>query len=117
MEIIDGVVNGIGRVTLLLSTTLGVTWVFYYLVDKILSALLKYSPSMWIMMEYAYHRKAFKQWVKDKERLKNPNVKPGPELTQCEQGRLDNVKPYEHEDRSDEELKLMSEFYKIDREN
>lgn len=39
-------------------------------VTKLLNYLGRTNGSIWIIVEYAFYRKQFKEWVKDKERIK-----------------------------------------------
>ena len=38
-------------------------------VTKLLNYLGRTNGSIWIIVEYAFYRKQFKEWVKDKERI------------------------------------------------
>ena len=38
-------------------------------VTKLLNYLGRINGSIWIIVEYAFYRKQFKEWVKDKERI------------------------------------------------
>lgn len=52
---------------------LGSVHIGTFLIEKITNQLAKVWPAMWYPVEYAYYRKHFREWVKDKKR--HPNVK------------------------------------------
>ena len=49
--------------------TIGVSIIAGYLYKKLLDELGKRFKSVWILFEFAYYKKDFKEWVKDKERI------------------------------------------------
>ena len=58
----------IGLVVFWLSAMIGSVISIGFLVKKILDELGRRFKIMWIMVEFSYYRKEFKEWVKDKKR-------------------------------------------------
>lgn len=63
----------IGSVIAILGGLLLFLLICYYMLRGIISLWGNISFNAWILVEYAYHRKAFKEWIKDKER--HPKMK------------------------------------------
>lgn len=60
----------IGMILIWISAILGAMLVFGFIVKLILNELGKHFSILWRMLEYVIYRKEFKEWVKDKERIK-----------------------------------------------
>ena len=60
----------IGLVVFWLSATIGSVLAIGFLGETLLNGLGRRFKTMWIMVEFAYYRKDFKEWVKDKKRHK-----------------------------------------------
>ncbi len=60
----------IGLVVFWLSATIGSVVVIGFLGKILLDELGRRFKTMWIMVEFAYYQKDFKEWVKDKKRHK-----------------------------------------------
>lgn len=58
----------IGLVVFLLSAIIGSVIAIGFLAKILLDELGRRFKTMWIMFEFAYYRKQFKEWVKDKKR-------------------------------------------------
>ena len=58
----------IGLVVFWLSAIIGSVLTVGFLAKLLLDELGRRFKTMWIMVEFAYYRKDFKKWVKDKKR-------------------------------------------------
>ena len=58
----------IGLVVFWLSAIIGSGVVVYFLGEIILNELGRRFKIFWVMIEFIYYKKDFKEWVKDKER-------------------------------------------------
>lgn len=70
--------NWIGFIVMYLSAFLGSAIAIAFIFKLILNVLGSKFYWMWIIIEYMYYRKDFKEWVSDKERhpfVKNKNTK------------------------------------------
>lgn len=61
----------IGLVVFWLFATIGSVVAIGFLGRILLDELGRRFNTMWIMVEFSYYRKDFKEWVKDKKRHKN----------------------------------------------
>lgn len=60
----------IGFAVLWLSVIYGVFTVVWWLLTTLLDELGKKFKVLWIMVEFAHYRTRFKEWIKDKDRIK-----------------------------------------------
>jgi CTP:phosphocholine cytidylyltransferase-like protein len=58
----------IGLSVFLLSATIGSVIIVGYLLKELLDYLGKKFKILWVMVEFAYYKKEFMEWVKDKKR-------------------------------------------------
>lgn len=65
---LDKVCYCIGATILFLCAGFATTKVIVWLFASLVNELSKNLKVMWVMLEFAYYRKEFKEWVKDKER-------------------------------------------------
>lgn len=66
----DLIYNWIGFIVFWLAAVFGMFLFVYYSVTRIYHSVGKKLNTLKVMLEYAYHRKKFKEWVKDKGRIK-----------------------------------------------
>lgn len=60
----------IGLIIVVLSAIIGSILIIGFLVKIIVNKLGRVFTSLWTIIEFIYYRKEFKDWVKDKERIK-----------------------------------------------
>lgn len=64
----EQIYSWIGLVVFWLSATIGSALAIGFLHKILLDKLGRKFKTMWIMVEFAYYRKEFREWVKDKKR-------------------------------------------------
>ena len=64
----EQIYNWIGLVVFWISATIGSIIAIGFLIRIILDKLGRRFKTLWIIVEFGYYRKSFKEWVKDKKR-------------------------------------------------
>lgn len=66
----ETIYHWIGFIIFWLSAIIGTLTCLGFLCIKLLNVLAEYKKTMWIVVEFAYYKQQFLEWVKDKERIK-----------------------------------------------
>jgi uncharacterized protein involved in cysteine biosynthesis len=61
----------IGFAVVWLSVLIGLLYIVGWLFEQIGNAIGRKYKALWIIFEFQFYKKDFKEWVKDKERHKN----------------------------------------------